>query len=127
MITINVSCDPLGHFPGCTDRAVEAAVGLLPQIARDAYRMLDTEDVTAEDALGYAYGYGVFPMPTDNWKGDGIWRYPGDPDLYPIARINVSGLKEELVMWVYSHSLVAVEWKGDNPPADLGVILTRMD
>jgi hypothetical protein len=96
----------------------EDFVGMIPAFLH----FLDPRPAAEQFDEKYAFGGGWRPM--EGWTTEkfsdtntlGI-KYPGDPVLLPVARIN---FREEVV-WVYAHAWVAIE------QPDGRVEISRMD
>jgi len=90
-------------------------LGLIPDFinSEDPTPIIDQLD------RNYAHGGGWHPMVNFKLGPNNSLHYPGDPVLYPIAKLEVAGHEE--IVYVYDHAIVAVVW----PDGEFDV--SRMD
>lgn len=106
--------DPLGHFKGVDPQRLVEALGLLPGFIAGS----DPED-DAKTAFDKAYCCGLFEMSGGTVTGKGIYQFPEDPDMYPIAQL----LRGDETVYFYQSAIVAI---CDNNNPD-NVFVTRID
>ena len=70
-----------------------------------------------KEALDKQYGFGLFETKGGKVSKDGIFSYPEDPDLYPIAEI----IRGDETFYQYQYGIVAIIQK------DGSSFVTRMD
>ena len=70
-----------------------------------------------KEALDLQYGFGMFEMTGGEVTEDGVYKYPQDPDLYPLIKIT----RGEETLYQYQYGIVAIVQK------DGSAFVTRMD
>jgi hypothetical protein len=115
--------DPLQHFNPDAISEIKDRVGILPlwafetmTLARDV-EVITTQDITK--SMTDLYGYGVYESVEAKIDDFGIYTYPEDPDMYPLAFMNFYGCD----FLFYEHAMVA--WKGNTFESKF--FSTRMD
>ena len=88
--------DPLNKFPFTEPEVLMEAVGLIPTFINPL-----AEDVMEEALINY--GMSICPMTGGVVNKEGVYQYPGDPDLYPITRCKVGGK----TIYIYSYGIIA--------------------
>ncbi len=78
-----MTIDPLSHYQGVKVGDLLEALGLLPIWLSE---INDSENIMQE--MRKKYQYGAFDMGGEVTEA-GLYRYPQDPDLYPIATVNI--------------------------------------
>jgi hypothetical protein len=90
--------DPLGQFKGVKVGALLDALGILPMWLSE---INDNENIMQEMKNRYQYG-------TNEMGGEvtpaGVYRYPDDPDLFPIATVTI---KDKTAIF-YEYSMFSV-------------------
>ena len=112
---IHASLDPLYHHipQGRTAEMIGEEVGLIW-----AWCMSKPEGIGFLQHFEDMYQFGVFEMKGGEVLENGIYKYPEDPDLYPLIRVDN---KEETV-FVYPYGIVAIRNKTTRD-----TFVTRMD
>ena len=120
---MNMTVDPLNAFEGVGEGKLLEAMGLIPYFIADCSDVVP-EGVTTEefnDQLQRIYGFSLGGNMLDNGgeiSSEGVYRYPEDPPLSPLAEFKCP--KQDITVFVYRYAFVAVRGKGPD-------ILTRMD
>lgn len=96
-----IETDPLSKFPGVSPEDLIEACGFLPQWADVAFQ----HDNSFKEALLANYAYYGGPMEGGTVTEEGVYQYPGDPDLYPLVAILNQGVPE--VLYIYQYGIVA--------------------
>lgn len=104
--------DPLYQFQGYDGMEILEICGLLPQWALDK-NFLDKGIVETMSAL---YGFPIYPLDGATVDENGVMRYPGDPDSYPLLKI----IRGTETMYQYKYGFVAFV-------TEAGTMVTRMD
>ena len=114
--------DPLKRFPNATKQALVEACGLIPYFVLEAATVAPEGAAGVLEAMNNAYGFAIGINLTGGTVSDeGVYRYPEDPDLYPIARFDVDGPEGAIAsVFIYQCAIVAVR---DNKET----LVTRMD
>ena len=90
----------------CLEHAIEWC-GLIPEFIQAA---VYAETLGAEqfmDKMCEEYGFGRHEMGGELSDSGGIYRYPDDPDMYPIVMFMIPDCKVDV--YVYNYGIVAVE------------------
>lgn len=74
-------------------------------------------DLSLRDALEQQYGLPLYEISGGTLDKDGTYRYPGDPPLAPLIRID----RGDEVFYQYPHAIVVIV------DAQGGIFATRMD
>ncbi len=112
---ITIEKNPLNHeqYNSVSDCVYYNTLGLIPDwLSNDNY-----SELTATKALSEQYVFGINEIKESIVTEDGIMKYPGDPDLYPIAKIT----RKEEVVYQYWYGIIAIIDKDGNS------FVTRMD
>ena len=92
--------DPMEKFQHIPIRHLFDACGYLIPWALDE----NCNRMTIKQCYEHFYKFGMNNTPgTEVDKETGVWKYPGDPDLYPIMRMT----RGDEVIYFYQHALVA--------------------
>ena len=87
--------DPFDQFTNYTNSELNNTLGFLPGwVVNPEYF-----EFNLIEALNKQYNFGLFESKETIITEDGIYKYPGDPDLYPIIKI-VRG-KETFYQYLY--------------------------
>ena len=109
MATLTI--DPTGHFNAIktNPHRLIASLGILPNWAGQAYDF----DNSFKDALIHNYGcfYGG-AMEGGTVDSDGIYSYPEDPELYPVAVMTAEYTTDKV--FFYEYSMVGVLTEAGN-------------
>jgi hypothetical protein len=110
--------DPLNKFPNVDPMQISAMCGFLPSWIYETELMHDTNnDVTMKDRLIANYPFYMGEMNGGELTNDGVYKYPGDEDLFPLVRFSFNG---ELC-FIFQYSMVGTISK------DGSTWVTRMD
>lgn len=109
---IDVNLDPLGHYKHVDIGTLTDSLGMLPGWVMNP----DYDGIPLRQALDEQYGFGLHEMIGGEVDASGIYRYPEDPDLYPLLEIK----RGEETFYQYPYAIVAI--RGPE-----GVFVTRMD
>lgn len=104
-IVLQTEFDPCGRYIHVHPNAISHALGYIPHWLFNP-EFDESSIVEAIDAQ-YQHGGGWIPCEGFEHKGKGILAYPGDPDLFPLARYErttPNGKTE--VAYQYPHSFV---------------------
>ena len=105
-----VQFDPLGKYPGIPKARLADACGLLPHFVL-------TDDAPILANLEACYQFGIHENQRAMIDPDGMYHYPGDPDMAPFAVVR----KGTERMFIYPNGVVAI--LGDDGSA----FVTRLD
>lgn len=111
---LQIELDPTGHYGehNVNPEYLVPMLGLLPQFLAES----DPAD-DAREAFDKAYGFGLYEMTGGNVdKNSGIFTYPEDPDMYPIAEC----IRGDEIIYFYESAIVAIVSK-------TSTFVTRMD
>ena len=110
--------DPLKKYKG---QPLREAMGLIPYFIIEAAVEGPQSAREVLDAMNRTYGFGGPEMTGGTIEEDGTHTYPGDPDLYPYAKFNLSGAEGTIAdVFVDPYAIVAVR-------DDKETLVTRMD
>lgn len=112
---IKIERNPLNHeqYNSLSDCDYYNILGIIPDwLSNDIY-----SELTAKKALSEQYIFGFHEIKKSTVTEDGIMKYPGDPDLYPLAKIT----RKDEIVYQYFYGIVAIIDK------DCNSFVTRMD
>jgi len=109
---VKIYVDPLGKFPEVPMMNILNACGFIPE-------WLINEPVAEPimDMLNRVYPYGIPMMSGGTIEKDGVHKYPNDPDLYPLIKVE----RGDDVIYQYEHAIVAIVFESG------AYYITRMD
>ena len=119
-MSIKCIIDPLKDFKSVEPVRLLEACGLLTSFAYEA--LLEVPEGSAEDVytlMVSIYGFGDMRMKGGTVSPEGVYKYPEDPELKPLAVIQYEGA-EGTKVYIYQYGIVAVQ---DNE----ATIVARMD
>lgn len=121
MKTITLTIDPLDKHP---DLEQEHLMYLLANVPN----WLSTYDATKEarplhEYMADCYGYGGSPMTGGTITIAGVYKYPDDPELYPLAYLRCG----EHTVIAYPHEIFAIIEDNSQPPTGDNVKTYRFD
>ena len=98
---MNIEIDPLEKYAGViSQRDIISMCGFIPEWV--AYE--DNQDLSFMEVFKKEYQFGFLGDLNATITKDGVWKYEGDPDLYPLIKIE----KENETMYQYNYGLVSV-------------------
>jgi hypothetical protein len=110
---IELTIDPYQRYTQASLEQVLEICGLLPYWVTDP----DLFHLPLKEALTKSYGFGELSEMQGFVECDGVLRYPEDPTMWPLLRIN----RGDEVFWQYEYGIVLlVDSNGNN-------FITRMD
>ena len=89
--------DPLKKFSGVSTPRLVEALGFIP-----GFIYSDVDDVVETALANYGYNIGG-PMVGGEIDKDGMYSYPGDPDLYPITRC----VADNKTIYIYEYGIIS--------------------
>jgi hypothetical protein len=95
--------DPLDQYPDYDPADILNRLGFIPSFIADAIEEYGATSETLEKTVLEIYGYNPSPMTGGAFTPNGVYQYPDDPDLYPLAIIMASSL----VIYMYPYGMVA--------------------
>lgn len=115
MLVKDIEFDPLDKFQHIPPAMLANMIGFLPEWAANA----NLEHLSLREAMELQYGFGpLHPFSADSTiDTQGIMRYPGDPDMYPLLRLT----RGDEQMYIYQYGIVAFIGP------DQSTFITRMD
>ncbi|RLI66795.1 MAG: hypothetical protein DRO67_00030 [Candidatus Asgardarchaeum californiense] len=93
---IRYEVDPIGKYPHVSAQTLINSIGIIPTFLNP-----EAENVI-EEAVG-SYGFSMGPMTGGTIEKDGTYKYPGDPDLYPLTRCVV----KDVIVFIYPYGMTA--------------------
>lgn len=95
--------DPGQQYGDCSAEWLTEAMGLIPAMAFNG-----APEKTMCERCQDNYHFGFHPMEggTVDVESAGVYRYPGDPDLYPYAAL-FEATKPQCVTFVYPYGITA--------------------
>lgn len=112
-MTIKVKYDPLNKFSEHSEYEIHNSLGFIPGWALNEEYLFKP----LKEALDDQYGFGLFEMKGGEITKDGIYKYPRDPELYPLIKI----IRHDEILYQYLYGIVAIVQK------DGSSFVTRMD
>jgi hypothetical protein len=112
MIVIEI--DPNGSFKGIPQQRLADVCGLILPWLR-----VTPAGETIKNHILDTYQFPAPPLEGTTITDEGVWQYPGDPDLQPVMRATDMHTGE--MMYMYQHALVAFLEPGKQP------FCTRLD
>lgn len=113
-MNISYSVDPTNNFLRTPNEDLLEACGFIPHWVVSP----EFQELPLQEALEIQYGFGsLIEMTGSKINENGVMSYPGDPDLYPLIRIN----RGDEIFYQYQYGIVAFINK------DKDVFITRMD
>ncbi len=110
---VKCTIDPLNKHSNVQEENLIRTFGFIPQWALNS----EFEDKPLKEALDIQYGFGLYELTDTKIKDDGTWKYPGDPDLFPILKLK----RGNETLYQYNYGLVAIVQE------DGSSFCTRMD
>ncbi len=89
--------DPTNSFTDVDPQRLIEACGLIP------YWVDVTDERSFRQQVDDNYGFGLYEMSGGTVDGEGVYRYPEDPDLLPYLKWERDGE----VAYMYSHAIMA--------------------
>ncbi len=121
MINVTANTDPLGQFKGIKPNKLIEATGLIPHFIQDVALSDPMDAQEAFELMIECYGFGGEDTLAGG-KGEvteeGVYRYPEDPDLYPLVSFTIT--EQDIEILVYQYGFVVVRDE-DN------TLMVRMD
>ena len=122
--SIETTTDPLGDFKGIPAGRLMAATGLIPHFVNDVAMSVPVDAQEAYDMMGECYGFPMSNMLGEGHSGslseEGVYSYPGDPDMSPMVKWVINGEKDTIEILMYQYAFVVVRDKATT-------LMTRMD
>jgi hypothetical protein len=109
---VNFHVDPLNKFPHASQNELIYSCGFLT-----GWIMQADSTETIKEALLRNYAYFMGEMKGGTLSNDGVFSYPEDEDLYPVALFELDGEK----CFIFPHAIVGIINK------DGSTWMTRMD
>lgn len=105
--------DPLDKFHHMTDNEIYQTLGALPYWVINEQYM----EIPLKEALDKQYGFGLYKSTGQTIEKDGTYKFPGDPNLYPLIKIE----RKDEIFYQYLYGMVVFVNK------DGTTFVTRMD
>ena len=107
MKLVHIHYDPFDKFKEQEPRLLIYLCNVILQWAHISVE----SDVSMKEVISEHYGYGLHPFGEEgSVDKDGVYTYPGDPDLYPISIISTP--KE--IIFCYMHEIIAIRNRESN-------------
>lgn len=107
-VKFTIAADPMGKYQHWDWRRSNAyyILGAIPNIIINGLKTHgDNENISYLDAVWNAYEYGDYTLAADSSGTvvDKVFKYPGDPDMYPICayQVNLDGKLHEFLQYQY--------------------------
>ena len=97
---MQITIDPTGYFIGAIAGRIIETIGVLPFWLSEGLE----EGETAEHALLSRYEYANGAMTGGTIDKEGVYTYPSDPDLYPLAKV----VTETGTIYFYEYAMVSI-------------------
>ena len=102
---VRIEIDKFDHFPKeVTAEKLVNACGLLLDWSIEYFLSYDRLEEKLFEFMQNTYRFPMAATPAEDYFDNGIFRYPGDPPLYPVARISSPNTNEEF--YIYQHAIV---------------------
>ena len=111
-MNLKYEIDPYQKFTNVDEDTILNALGFIPSWAANP----EFINQPLKEALDTQYGFGLYEI-TGGTIEDGIFKYPGDPDLYPLFKL----YRGNEILYQYEHAIVAIIQE------DSSAFVTRMD
>jgi len=98
-----IALDPLNKYNYMEDSDILEYLGVIPQWLQDYHNA--PPEMTLWDYLSGCYGFPMNPMTGGEVTETGMYKYPDDPDLSPLANIM---LAEGATVLQYQYGMVAI-------------------
>jgi len=95
-----LTLDPHSKFYHIDEISMSNMVGFIPSWLSDATH----DDLSAQECLDRCYGFGLYESKEASITKEGIYQYEGDPDLFPLIKIE----RGDEIVYVYEYALVAI-------------------
>ena len=101
---LHITFDPTGHFKSqnVPEERLAPACGYLLGWACN-YATLVVQAASLKEAMDAQYGFGLHEMTGGKITEGGIYKYPEDPDMYPLVKVQTG----EEYMYIYQHAIIA--------------------
>ncbi len=113
-MNVNIIIDPTKSFSNISNDYILESLGLLPSFAANE----QFKDIPLKEALHAAYGFGLFEMHGGIVSEEGIYKYPEDPELIPLAKIE----RDDEYFYQYKYGIVAIKSRDSDK-----YFVTRLD
>jgi len=110
VIMLAFEFNPTGHFNDDQSYLMEM-IGILPH-----WLAVGDKSLPAKEIFDAAYDFGLFSITGGKIDDNGIFSYPEDPPLYPIAKV----IRGKEIIYFYESAIVAIVSKDET-------FVTRMD
>lgn len=103
MTTLAINIDPTGHHVARGARRIPMieACGIVPGWVIESPDWIEPLKPVLEEA----YGFGpLYESEKATVTGEGVMQYPGDPDMYPLIRME----REHEVFYMYESAICAI-------------------
>ena len=107
-IEFTIAADPMGQFKHWDWRRsnAEHILGNIPNIILIGLKnYMDNQELSYLDAVWNTYEYGEYTLAADSSGTvvDRVFKYPNDPDMYPICayQVNLDGKLHEFLQYQY--------------------------
>lgn len=102
-IIIKMTIDPLNKFNDYDLNSIYDMLGTLPYWAINPKYL----DKPLKEALDNQYGFGLYESTGQTITEDGIYKYPKDPDSYPLIKIE----RKDETFYQYLHAIISIVQK----------------
>lgn len=99
---LQITLDPKGKHVEYSEDHIKSMLGLIPNFILQAQRDMEIEQYSFAEAMEKQYGWPAGKM--EGTVVDGVYSYPSDPDLYPLAEYNCG---EGITLYQYEYGIIA--------------------
>lgn len=103
---IQITIDPKNMYFGKELDIVRQAEIVINWVLNPAFK-----NASMLDTIQNQYLYGWFPMDGGTIE-DGIMKYPGDPDFYPLLYVQKGNFEDDEHFYFYRSDFIAIKTKG---------------
>lgn len=96
-----IDFDPLKKHGNLSKEYIMEMMGMIPTFIHTA---VSDPDSSLADGMMEAYGFGGPPMKGSTVSPEGVYSYPEDPDLFPLAVITT----ERGQVFIYHYGIVTI-------------------
>lgn len=103
MTTLRINIDPTGHHVALGAKRIPMieACGIVTTWVLDSPDLMEP----LKQVLEAAYGFGpLWESKKASVTGEGVMQYPGDPDMYPLIRME----RQDEVFYMYESAMIAI-------------------
>lgn len=101
MLVVKTTVDPMGKYPNASGEQIFLACGQVPVWLND---LNNPDHESIKSIFSRFYVFGVFETKGGIVDEEGVYKYPNDPDLYPLIKME----RGNEIVYQYRSGLVSI-------------------